>query len=432
MVTDAKTSSKTTGESSAPQQSASLSQLERYLLTSRDYDPVLAATLLHEHGEDDLAVVAGSARGETGGGAVAVLPKVLRVLAESAWPPRLGPRAVEAVCADETGAAAAREMIHAGGGTLFAALEPCLQLRVLLSDRSIVFGGAGARESLAREEEERAAVAAAAVEEVTAVAARPVAAGAVAGVFTHLGPIVSALSAEELNRLISRLAQWCKDDPGVVLPAVAAAAAAAGRDPGEETEGVSAATAEVSVHGDDITSPSPAALEAVEVLVQALCELGGRTPPPGERHRRAWSHAGCIIDDDTPASQERGGGGGGALAPPPVDFAKLTASLCGVISGEGTAAFSHGEDDDGDDAGGLPTAARRHLLRLLPVVRGWHDPVGALLRLKEAGCWAAVALQLELSGNGREAASATLHGVVALLQASWIFGGCFCVFSADE
>ncbi|CAM9837907.1 unnamed protein product, partial [Ectocarpus sp. 8 AP-2014] len=41
----------------------SAKQLERYLLASRDYDPVLAATLLHEHGEADLAVMAGIARG---------------------------------------------------------------------------------------------------------------------------------------------------------------------------------------------------------------------------------------------------------------------------------------------------------------------------------------------------------------------------------
>lgn len=404
----------------------SLSQLEQYLLTSRDYDPVLAATLLHENGEDDLAVVAGSARGEKGGGRVAeaVLPKVLRVLAESAWPPRLGPRAVDAVCADGTGAAAAREFIRAGGGTLFAALEPCLQLRVLLSDRSIMFGGAEI------EEEERAAAARAeaAVEEAAAEGPRPVASGAVAGVFTHLGPIVSALSVEELSRLVATLAQWCKDDIAmVVLPAVAtAAAAAAGRDPEKKTEGVSATTttaaAGVRLGDDTNTSPSaatPAAafLEAIEVLVQALCELGGRAPPPGERHWRAWSHAGCVINDtDTPAARQERGGEAGASVPRPrrLDFAQLTASLCGIILADGMKNIYSGDGD----AGGLPAAARRHLLSVLPVVRGWHDPVRALFRLKEAGCWAAVALQLELSGNGREAASATLHGVVTLLQVS--------------
>ena len=66
---------------------------------------------------------------------------------------------------------------------------------------------------------------------------------------------------------------------------------------------------------------------------------------------------------------------------------------------------------------------------MLPAAWGWHDPVGMLLRLREAGCWAAVALQLELSGNGPEAASATLHGVVAYLRVSWGDSACSLVSS---
>ena len=371
---------------------ASPSQLEHYLLSSRDYDPVLAATLLHERGESDLAVVAGNARGGNaggggggGGGAVSVLPKVLRVLAESAWPPRLGPRAVEALCGDETGAAA-RQAVHACGGTLFAALEPGLQLRVLLSHKSVVFGRAEAGDSVTGEKERGAAVEAAAVGE----AAVGVETG-IGGVGRLLGPVVPALSPEELNVLVSRLAEWCKED-------------ATGRRRAEkQEEGVPAA---------DQVPPSPAALEALEVLLRALCELGGRPPPAGEHHKRAWSHAGCVLDE--PASRERRASGA-----PPLEWAQLTASLRDILSGDGPA-LSSGKN--GVDAGGLPTAARRQLRRVLPLVWGWHDPVGLLLRLREAGCWAAVALQLELSGNGREAASATLHGVVSHLQVSWVEG----------
>lgn len=310
---------------------------------------------------------------------MAVLPKVLCVLAESAWPPRLGPRAVDALCRDETGAAA-RDAVHASGRTLFAALEPGLQLQVLLSHKSVMFGRVEAGGSGAgREERGISAVGEAAV---------PVEAGAgeaVAGIRRHLGPIVPALSAEELNLLVSRLAQWCKEDV---------------------TDRRSADGGREEAAAADRATPSVAGLEALEVLVRALCELGRRPPPAGERHGRAWSHAGCIIDE--PASHERRVPGA-----PPLEWAQLTAALCDILSGEGAAP---GSDENGGDAGGLPTVARRRLLCVLPLVWGWHDPVGVLLRLREAGCWAAVALQLELSGNEREAASATLHGVVAHLQ----------------
>ncbi|CAN0436655.1 unnamed protein product, partial [Ectocarpus sp. 8 AP-2014] len=40
-----------------------------------------------------------------------------------------------------------------------------------------------------------------------------------------------------------------------------------------------------------------------------------------------------------------------------------------------------------EEEGGLPSKARRRLLRVLPVVRGLHDPVGALMTLRGAGCW---------------------------------------------
>ena len=188
---------------------------------------------------------------------MAVLPKVLRVLAESAWPPRLGPRAVDALCSDETGGAA-REAVHASGGTLFAALEPGLQLRVLLSHKSVVFGRADSGESVAGEEDRDAV----AVGEAAATVETG-AGGTVAGVRRLLGPIVPALSTEELSVLVSRLAEWCHED------------AAAGRP----TEGGKGDVAAVAAAADQGSYPSAAALEALEVLLQALCELAGRPPP---------------------------------------------------------------------------------------------------------------------------------------------------------
>eukprot|EP00752_Nemacystus_decipiens_P012338 g10938.t1 len=385
LATPTKTPNKAGSPSAVEATEASSCRLERYLLSSRDYDPMLAATLLHEHGEADLAIVAGTARGEEGGGGT-VLPKVLRVLAESTWPPRLGPRAVDALCGDETGQAA-REVVHASGGTLFAALEPGLQLRMLLSHKSVVFSGAEAWGALAGEEDRGAAEvgeAAAAVETG--------AGGGIAGVRRLLGPVVPALSTEELSVLVCRLAEWCKED-------------GAGQRPvGGSGDGVAAAAAA------DQASPSAAALETLEVLLQALCELARRPPPhAGEHHGRAWSRAGCIMD---------GPGGYDTREPgaPPLEWAQLTASLCGILTGKGEAPGSGGSGGGGGDTGGgLPTAARRQVLQVLPIVWGWHDPVGVLWRLREAGCWAAVALQLELSGNWQEAASATLHGVVAYL-----------------
>ncbi|CAN0190786.1 unnamed protein product, partial [Ectocarpus sp. 8 AP-2014] len=394
----------------------SAKQLERYLLASRDYDPVLAATLLHEHGEADLAVMAGIARGQGAGGAEALaLPKVLRVLAESAWPPRLGSRAVDTLCGDETGAAA-RETIQAGGGSLFAALEPGLKLRLLLSSRSTLLGDWGAGAAAVGEEEPEAVAGAGG-------AARPRAGEAAAArVRSHLGPIVPALSAEELDALVCKLAQWCKEG---VLAAVPPSDPAAGRP--SETSAAAATAADADCESSSCISPpppsSPAAAEALKVLVQALCELSGRSPPPGEGNRRAWLRAGCVTAGSPPAAAAVRG------EPRPrrrLEWARATSSLCdiladesgGLTGGGGGSGAGDGEGPGGvgTEEGGLPTKARRRLLRVLPIVRGWHDAVGALMRLRGAGCWAAVALQLELSGNERQAASATLHGVVSLLR----------------
>ncbi|CAB1114480.1 unnamed protein product [Ectocarpus sp. CCAP 1310/34] len=396
----------------------SAKQLERYLLESRDYDPVLAATLLHEHGEADLAVMAGVARGVGVGGAEA-LPKVLRVLAESSWPPRLGPRAVDTLCGDETGAAA-RETIQAGGGSLFAALEPGLKLRLLLSSRSTLLGDGGEGAAAVGEEEPEPVVGAGR-------AARPRAGeAAIARVRSHLGPIVPALSAEELDALVSKLAQWCKEG---VLASVPPSDPAAGRR-SETAAAATAADADCESSSCIFPPPpsGPAAAEAFEVLVQALCELSGRSPPPGEGNRRAWLRAGCVTAGSPPAAAAAAGLG----EPRPrrrLEWARATSSLCDILANEsggltgggggGSGGGGGGEGPGGvgtEEEGGLPTKARRRLLRVLPIVWGWHDAGGALMRLRGAGCWAAVALQLELSGNEREAASATLHGVVSLLR----------------
>ncbi|CAM9300751.1 unnamed protein product [Ectocarpus sp. 13 AM-2016] len=393
----------------------SAKQLESYLLASRDYDPVLAATLLHEHGEADLAVMAGIARGVGVGGAEA-LPKVLRVLAESAWPPRLGPRAVDTLCGDETGAAA-RETIQAGGGSLFAALEPGLKLRLLLSSGGTLLGDGGEGAAAVGEEEPEAVAGAGG-------AARPRAGeAAIARVRSHLGPIIPALSAEELDALVSKLAHWCKEG---VVAAVPPSDPAPGR-PSETAAAAAATAADADCESSSCILPrlpsSPAAAEALEVLVQALCELSGRSPPPGEGNRRAWLRAGCVTAGSPPAAAAVLG------EPRPrhrLEWARATSSLCDILADEsvgltggGGCGGGGGEGPGGvrtEEEGGLPTKARRRLLRVLPIVRGWHDAVGALMRLRGAGCWAAVALQLELSGNVREAASATLHGVVSLLR----------------
>lgn len=411
--------------------------LERYLLASRDYDPVLAATLLHAHGEADLAVLAGTARGDM------ALAGILRVLAESTWPPRLSTRAVEALCSDETGAAP-REAVLAGGGTLFAALEPSLQLRVLLSEKSIMFGGCDGGGPAAAS----AAAAAAARGESTALPVgrmpvggskgdltRPTVSRAIAGVTSHLGPILPALSVEDLSGLISRLAQWCKEDTASLV-----------EKSEEELKGSPPKTADTAHHGRGGDSePSAASVEAVEMILRALCELSGRQPPSGDHHRRVWLCAGCLgsVGESErpllrPAPQTRVGdigvafsfapeggtgnansgetllagvGGWGASGAPVLKWAQLTTQLCDVLRGEGASSGSVCEV-----GGGLPTVARLRLLRVLPVVWGWHEPVRLMMRLRGAGCWAAVALELELSMNRREAASAMLHGVVHLLQ----------------
>ncbi|CAM9302861.1 unnamed protein product [Ectocarpus sp. 12 AP-2014] len=412
-----KTTSSGTADDDSPAAAAaalaqpSAKQLESYLLASRDYDPVLAATLLHEHGEGDLAVMAGIARGVgVGVGGAEALPKVLRVLAESAWPPRLGPRAVNTLCGDETGAAA-RETIQAGGGSLFAALEPGLKLRLLLSSRGTLLGDGGEGAAAVGEEEPEAVAGAGG-------AARPRAGeAAIARVRSHLGPIIPALSAEELDALVSKLANWCKE--GVV-----AAVPPSDPAPGRPSE-TAAADADCESSSCILPHPpsSPATAEALEVLVQALCELSGRSPPPGEGNRRAWLRAGCVTAGSPPAAVAVLG------EPRPrrrLEWARATSSLCDILADEsvgltggggcgGGGGGGEGPGGVGTEEGGLPTKARRRLLRVLPIVRGWHDAVVALMRLRGAGCWAAVALQLELSGNDREAASATLHGVVSLL-----------------
>lgn len=408
--------------------------LERYLLASRDYDPVLAATLLHAHGEADLTVVAGTARGEM------ALRGVLRVLAESTWPPRLGPRAVEAVCSDGTGVAP-REVILAGGGTLFAALEPRLQLRILLSERSILFGGCDgggpAAEAAAAAVGGSATSPAGGVGDSEAELAGATAGGAIAGVASHLGPILFALSAEDLSGLISRLAQWCKEEAANLV-----------ENRGGAVKGSPAKKADTACRGrGGDSAPSTASVEAVEMILRALCELSGRDPPSGEHHRCAWLCAGCLggVREGggvllMPATQRQVGdtgvsvspptedgigtesadlgdtplahvGGRGGLRAPVLEWAQLMALLYDILADGGASSGPASEV-----AGGLPTVARLRLLRVLPIVWGWHEPVGLMMRLRGAGCWAAVALELELSKNRPEAASAMLHGVVHLLQ----------------
>lgn len=427
--------SKTRSPASAasPQAAPSSPLLERYLLASRDYDPVLAAKLLHAHGEADLAVVAGTSRGEM------ALRGVLRVLAESTWPPRLGPRAVEAVCSDQTGVAP-REMVIVGGGTLFAALEPRLQVRILLSERSIIFGDCDGSSPV------KAAAVAAVGGSATSLAGgagdseaelvEATAGRAIAGVTSHLGPILFALPAEDLSGLISRLAQWCKEDAASLV------------DNSEgEAKGSPAKKADAARRGRGVDSaPSAASVEAVKMILRALCELSGRDPPSGEHHRRAWLCAGCLggVREGgefrlVPATQREVGDTGvsicstedgtgtdsislgdtslarvgrqGVSRAPVLEWAQLTARLYDILADTGASSGSTSKVD-----GGLPAAARRCLLRVLPVVCGWHEPVGLMMRLRGAGCWAAVALQLELSTNRPEAASAMLHGVVHLLQ----------------
>lgn len=416
------------------------SLLEHYLLSSSDYDPVLATKLLHSHGEDDLAVIAGTSRG-----GMAILG-TLRVLAESTWTPRLGPRAVEALCSDTTGTAA-REAVRAGEGALFAALGPCLQSRLLLSDRSIMFGRVaqvGDPNTTARSASLPAGGGMA-----TGVGDKKefVEVAAVAGVHSHLGSIIFTLSAETISGTIFRLAQWCNEDAPCPIAS----------HPEEGNEEAFPSQPEAVYRRRCGPSPSAAAVEALELLLDALCELSGRDPPPGENHRCAWLYAGCLVDvwrrrgvaKATPPAHEAVTDAAPAVycsplteevaknvlncndkewnlgpetvegksgAEPPLGWTQTTSFLCSILADEG---FSGGSSEGGSERdGGLPAAARQALLRILPVVRGWHNPVRVLMRSRVAGCWSAMAVELELSGNGREAATAMLHGVVALLQVS--------------
>ncbi|CAN0421480.1 unnamed protein product, partial [Ectocarpus sp. 13 AM-2016] len=94
---------------------------------------------------------------------------------------------------------------------------------------------------------------------------------AIARVRSHLGPIIPALSAEELDALVSKLAHWCKE--GVV-----AAVPPSDPAPGRPSETAADAGCESSSCILPRLPSSPAAAEALEVLVQALCELSGRSP----------------------------------------------------------------------------------------------------------------------------------------------------------
>lgn len=427
-----------------------VSRLERYLLSSVDYDPVQAATLLHAQGESDVAILAGTSRGAM------ALSGVLRVLAESDWPPRLGERAVEALCRDETGAAV-REAIGAGGGTLFAALEPRLQLQMLLSHWSIMFGTDGSKESgVPSETAESTGKSVTGDVEIKETDTAPAAAGsssyeAIAGVRSHIRPILPALSGQDLCQLISRLAQWCKQ--GVVLgrrcPAALPEKIEARKDSTGEEESDSSIT---KTHGSPSPDhlPSGAALEAVEIILESLCELGGRDPlMPGKRHLRAWLRAGCIIDhgianrDKSDASAAPSAGlsfvGDNSTPTKATEFAvanqegslagrdtlkqwtRASDRLYGILQEEDICSSDDSGDvgssgNDKEKEGGLPTAARRVLQRVPPVLQGWYDPVRMLMKATGAGCWVASALELKLSRNARGAASAMLHGAATLLQ----------------
>lgn len=385
------------------------SRLETFLLKSRDYDPVLAATLLHAHGEADLAIIAGTARG---GNAIS---GVIRVLTESSWPPRLGPRAVEALCANT----AAGEAIRAGGGTLLAALEPRLQVRMLMSNGRISSGTRGSTSG-------ELSLAASKTGEATMASLVAPSEGTLGGVRSHILPLLPVLPAEDLAELVSRLVQWCRDSS---LDSVTVEAS----EPLPQNVG---AYRELSS-----SFPSCSAREAVDFTFNVLFELSGREPPLGPEHRRAWLNAGCTgrstsvpnteVDNSSAAFSTTMAPARASVA---LDMAvspealevqgdasewpRAAASLCRVLNAEGLCGEGvHGDSGGGDQiVGGLPTAARRVLLRALPLLRRWYDPVRVLLKARGSGCWAAVALQLELAGNRREAASARLHGVVATLQ----------------
>lgn len=383
------------------------SRLERYLLSSLDYDPVRAAALLHANGEADLAVLAGTFRGGLS------LLGVLRVLAESTWPPRLGPRAVEAVCGCENGSAV-RKMLHAGGGILYAALEPRLQCRLLLSDRSILFGNGDEVAANGEDEVLEAGIEHALLEGDASVA----------GVQSHLASKLYSLPAMDLATLISRLAQW-STEVGVLL------------DRGQEVTDFPTNLGNGNTRRLE-SAPHAPALEALEIVLAALCELGGRGPPlDNGAGRREWLSAGCLLlelgrngcDHERDAATAfnfllsqteietqnvSGGRSTEHRGKRRLKWSEMTSLLCDVLAEEGIG--GEGECGDEESFSRLPTAARRSLQRVLPIVQGWHDPVRMVMRARGAGCWAAVAVELELSRNSREAASAMLHGVVTLLQ----------------
>lgn len=401
----------------------STSRLEQFVVSSRDFDPILAARLLHAHGEADLAVVAGTIRGGI------AIQGVLRVLADFLPPPRLGSLAVEALCASGTAAQA----VHAGGGTLLAALDPRLQVRVLMSDRRILFGETEkvlGKETMSTPAEQEPTA------PTQSEVARPLV-GKPGDIRSHLTPALPALLNEELARLACRLLHWCMDDAC--------------------TEGVEDTPTPVPTSMYQSSAAPPAAThEAIEVVLDVLVELSGREPPPGREHRCAWLRAGCMgcsarrmnsatadpdpeggsrnssgvtreefaascafRDDVVPVTSDSHVSQSSQAEQPLPQWSRVLSLLHVMVREEGLGGSADGNDATAagrNQIGGLPTAARRVILRCLRLLRGWHDPVRLLLKAKGAGCWAAVALALTLSGHPQDAASAKLHGIVCMLQ----------------
>lgn len=419
----------------APAPARAKSRLERFILSSQDYDPILATTLLHAHGEADLAVVAGTARGRV------ALSGVLRVLAESSWPPRLGARAVEALCAK----GAAAEAVRVGGGTLLAAMDPRLQVRMLMADRRILFGAADKQDEskLPSPTRDDTALAEGAVEEPLT--------GVPGGVRSYLGPIIFELPDEALVGVASQLIRWCAMD-----------APEEGVGDTVESQPIVDARPEIL--------PSTPEREAIEVVFDSLFELSGRQPPLGPAHHRAWLQSGCVScaisrESVCKMESETTGTSSSSFIASPISSSNSILSTAGGVDRQlgtsecraGRSEWAHvvssfrrvfadeglGDDDGraGDElsgpstacqCGGLPTAARNVLVRALPLLRGWYDPVRLLLKAKGAGCWAAVAPELDYLEHRREAASAKLYGVVCLLQVRrpcpW--HGCWCTTDA--
>lgn len=385
------------------------SRLEQFLLSSLDYDPILAATLLHAHGQADLAVIAAAARGSAISG-------VIRVLAESTWPPRLGRRAVQSLCTVGAGA----EVVHAGGGALFAALEPTMRIRILISDHRALFylpgdeNTNGSREDTAAVKDDISAAKTIHTEDYL---------GSARG---RISPLLPALSVGELAELCSRLARWYN---GELLSGRVEKTASAVRSP-------------LDTPCNSLSFPFSLERQIVQILLDVLLELGSRQPPSGAGHRHAWLEAGCTTDAfreqstsvmapaaDTNDDAHLAGDLPEGDTPQEVHSdqpgwsGSTAASLREVLQREGVFCelnFSESEvggvESVSEVQGGLPTAARRVLLSVLPLLQGLFDPVVVLLNAMDAGCWAVVALQLELSGTWQDAASAKLHGVVSVLQ----------------